>query len=146
HEGGVRSGTVNVPGVVGLAAALQLATDEMTQFSERMSRLRARIEEAFSGVASVNGLGAPRLPHVTNLHFPGVDGSALMRQLQSELAIASGSACTSADPEPSHVLMGMGLSRAGANASLRISLGRYTTDEDITGAISLLREAVKDRS
>ena len=142
HEGGMRSGTLNVPGVVGLAAAVRLAHGEMDEFARRTATLRDLLETAFSGQCQINGATAQRLPHVSNLAFAGLDGPALMQILEADLAIASGSACTAADPEPSHVLMAMGLSRAEANGSLRISLGRFTTDAEVSRAIALLRETL----
>ena len=90
----------------------------------------------------INGDTAHRLSHVTNIRFDGIDGSALMTSLSRELAIASGSACTSANPEPSHVLQAMGLSRNQAKASLRISLGKYNTEEEIATATVLIKNAV----
>jgi cysteine desulfurase len=133
HEQGLRSGTLNVPGVVGFARALEIAVEALDRESGRLTELRDRLEAAIrSRLAGVNVNGHPveRLPNTLNLSFEGVDGAALLVGLH-EVAVASGSACTSADPKPSHVLLAMGRSKALANASIRFSMGRGTTAEEV---------------
>jgi len=133
QEQGLRSGTVNVPAVVGIARALELAIGELPAEAERMAGLRDRLERTvLDGLdrAWVNGAVEHRLPATTNLTFAGVDGNALVASLP-ELAVSTGAACGSARPEPSAVLRGMGIPRHLANASLRISVGRFTTADEV---------------
>lgn len=133
QEQGLRSGTPNLPGAVGLATALELATEEQGSSAARLSGLRDRLEHrilsALDGCV-VNGCADHRLPGTTNMSFSGVDGSALLASLP-DLAVSSGSACTSSTPEPSAVLSAMGVSRQLAAASIRISLGRPTTADQV---------------
>lgn len=144
HEGGFRSGTLNVPGIVGMAEALRIAEDERQSDSVRLALLRDKLEISLHdlGEIYINGAGAERLPHTSNIRFEHLDGTTLMAALKSELAIASGSACTSADPAPSHVLKAMGLSDSQVKSSLRFSLGRLTTSEEIDRAIEVVKAAV----
>ncbi len=149
HEQGMRSGTLNVPGIVGLARALEIAIETMPAERARLAALRDRLQEAIGsrleGV-TVNGDAAHRLANTLNLSFAGVDGAALLVGVR-EAAVASGSACTSADPKPSHVLLAMGRSKALANASLRFSLGRGNTPEDVeTVADAVVREVTRLRT
>jgi len=133
QERGLRPGTLAVPLIVGLARALEICLDERDAEAERLSKLRGelrrRIEEGVDG-AVVNGDWDSRLPGNLNMSFAGVDGDRLLLAL-SDLAISSGSACSSASPVPSHVLMALGRSKEEARASLRFGLGRGTTGEDI---------------
>jgi cysteine desulfurase len=133
QEQGLRSGTVNVPAVVGLARALELALEAMAVESVRVAGLRDGLERTvLDGLdrAWVNGAVQARLPTTTNLTFAGVDGNALVASLP-ELAVSTGAACGSDRPEPSAVLRAMGIPRHLANASLRISAGRFTTTEEV---------------
>jgi len=133
HEKGMRSGTLNVPGIVGFGQAAVLAGKNMKEESPRLSQLRDRLEQQLlAGMEEsyVNGHPQGRLPHVTNLAIRHVEAEGLMMTLKHDLAIASGSACTSASLEPSHVLLAMGLSEDMAHCSIRISLGRYTREQD----------------
>ena len=137
HERGFRSGTLNVPGIVGLGQACQIAADEMANERLRLSTLRDRMESALServGPVVINGSRTSRLPHVANLSFPGVDGATLLNSLD-DIAVSSGSACSSASMQASHVLRAMGLSEELAHTSLRFSLGRFTTTEEIDQVI-----------
>lgn len=145
HERGMRSGTLNVPGIVGLGKACAIAADEMAADARRLAALRDRLEKALveKTGAVVNGGGAPRLPHVSNLRFPGVQGADLLRVVTREIAVSSGSACTSANPEPSHVLLAMGVPEDLAHSSLRFGLGRFTTDADIDRAIETVITTVQ---
>jgi len=133
HERGFRSGTLNVPGIVGLGLACEIAGREMAGESSRLRALRDRLQAALRarvGPVVVNGDEQNRLPHVANISFPGVDGNSLLNALD-DIAISSGSACTSASMAASHVLLAMGLGEALAHGSIRFSLGRFTTPEEI---------------
>ncbi len=145
HERGLRSGTLNVPGIVGMGAACEIAAAEMSVEAERLAKLRDRLLERLQteieGVR-VNGALAPRLPNNLNVSFDGVDGETLLGKLDS-LAVSSGSACTTAEPRPSHVLRAMGLSDELARASLRFGLGRTTTADEIEQAAQLVTAAVR---
>lgn len=145
HERGMRSGTLNVPGIAGLGKACALAADEMAGEALRLAVLRDKLEAALVAQtgAIVNGGGAPRLPHVTNLRFPEVKGTDLLRVVSREIAVSSGSACTSANPEPSHVLLAMGVPEELAHSSLRFGLGRFTTESDIDRAIETVNHTVR---
>ncbi|MGC8642734.1 MAG: IscS subfamily cysteine desulfurase [Isosphaeraceae bacterium] len=144
HERGFRSGTLAVPLVVGLGAALELALSEQSEESQRVFDFRERLH---AGIAKrvneirLNGHPTERLPGNLNLSFAYVDGEALMMAMR-DVAVSSGSACTSAEPEPSHVLLAMGLSEEMARASLRFGLGRFTTAEEIEFAQSAVAVAV----
>ncbi len=133
QEGGVRPGTPNLPGAVGLAAALELAVVGLAEAAALLAGLRDRLERAILGDldgVTVNGAAAPRLPNTSNLSFAGVDGPALLAALD-DIAVSTGSACTAGRAEPSPVLRAMGVAPALAAASLRISLGRFTTAEEV---------------
>lgn len=144
HERGLRSGTLNVPGIVGMGHAAQLALKLMDAETSRLIALRDELEAAILSIGGVllNSDPARRLPHVGNYSFEGVQGDALLRALTRELAISSGSACTSALPEPSYVLRALGRSDEQASAAIRIALGRSTTAEDIRHAQAVIRENV----
>lgn len=144
HERGRRSGTLNVPGIIGLGKACELSLQELPAESKRLSDLRDYLERTileFIPDVRVNGSVTHRLPHVSNLAFGAVDGEALLLNL-TKIAVSNGSACTSASVYPSHVLKAMGLSDELAHASVRFSLGRFTTAEDITQAIQYVTETV----
>jgi len=133
HERGYRSGTLNVPGIVGLGAACELARLEMPVESARLAHLRDRLESAIQdGLPRVfvNGDKFHRLPHVSNLSFADADGGSILRALD-DIAVSSGSACTSASLQASHVLRAMGLNDELAYNSIRFSLGRMTTEADV---------------
>ncbi len=145
HERGMRSGTLNVPGIVGFGKAAALAKTEMKQDAERLSKLRDKLENALlNGLEEVyiNGDPKHRMPHVTNLSFKHVEGEGLMMTFNQNIALSSGSACTSASLEPSYVLIAMGLGDDLAHSSLRFSLGRFTTDEDIDFTIDAITKGV----
>jgi len=148
HEQGLRSGTLNVPGVVGFARALELCLSELPQEGARLTALRDRLQGAICSrlaAVTVNGHPGERLPNTVNLSFAGVDGAALLVGL-AEVAVASGSACTSADPRPSHVLLALGRSKELANASIRFSLGRANTPEEVEiVADAVVREVTRLR-
>ncbi len=143
HERGMRSGTLNVPGIVGLGKAAELCRLEMEADTARISQMRDRLERELLILPEsyVNGSREHRLPHVTNISFKYVEGEGLMMGVK-DLAVSSGSACTSASLEPSYVLKALGLSDDLAHSSLRFGLSRFTTDEQIDYAISHTQEAV----
>ena len=149
HEGGVRSGTPNVPGAVGLARALEIARDELTGDAARTAALRDRLENRIVGAVdgcTVNASRADRLPGTSNLSFAGIEGNALLASLP-DLAISTGSACASSHPDASPVLRAMGISKQLASASIRVSLGRFSTAEDVDRAAQrIIEEVVRLRS
>ncbi|TXK48637.1 IscS subfamily cysteine desulfurase [Pontibacter qinzhouensis] len=143
HERGMRSGTLNVPGIVGLGKACELAKQEMESDTARISAMRNRLEKELLTIEEsyVNGSREHRLPHVSNISFKYVEGEGLMMGVK-DLAVSSGSACTSASLEPSYVLKALGLSDDLAHSSLRFGLSRFTTDEEVDYAINHVKEAV----
>jgi cysteine desulfurase len=145
HEGGLRSGTLPVPLVVGFGYACALCRQEMGSERERLLRLRQRLQhgimEQLDGV-SLNGHPNERLPGTLNLSFAGVDGGALMVGMR-RVAVSSGSACTSAEPEPSYVLRAMGVDDELARSSIRFGLGRFNTEEEVDEVIAEVVANVK---
>jgi len=144
HERGMRSGTLNVPGIVGFGQACEICTNEVSKDSEGISRLRDKLEIALLVLEGtrVNGNKQYRLPHVTNISFKYAESEALMAALSKEIAVSSGSACMSASLEPSYVLKALGLEDDLARSSLRFSLGRYTTNDEIEYTIGKVTDAV----
>ncbi len=145
HERGLRSGTLNVPGIVGLGKACQLATAAMPEAQKRLSTLRDTLENEILNTlpdTQVNGNRTLRLPQTTNISFENVDGEALLMSF-NRIAVSNGSACTSALVEPSYVLKALGVPNELAHASVRFSLGRFTSEADIEEAIRQVREVVE---
>ena len=144
HERGMRSGTLNVPGIVGFGKACELSRLEMAADTERISKLRDKLENALKQIdeSYVNGNPAHRLPHVSNISFKYVEGEGLMMGFNKDIALSSGSACTSASLEPSYVLKALGLGDDLAHSSLRFGLGRYTTEEQIDFTIKAVTDTV----
>jgi cysteine desulfurase len=145
HERGMRSGTMNVPAIVGFGKAAEICLAEMEHDALRLSKLRDRLQTAFMGMleeVTINGNPNSRLPHVTNMSFKHVEGEGLMMTFNQEIGLSSGSACTSASLEPSYVLVAMGLGDDLAHSSLRFSLGRFTTDEDIDYTVQAIAQGV----
>ena len=145
HERGMRSGTLNVPGIVGFGKAAAIAKEEMHKDAARLSILRDKLEKAyFDNLEEVyiNGNVNHRMPHVTNISFKHVEGEGLMMTFNQNIAVSSGSACTSASLEPSYVLVALGLGDDLAHSSIRFSLGRFTTEEDIDYAIQAVTAGV----
>ncbi|MFZ4632909.1 MAG: IscS subfamily cysteine desulfurase [Saprospiraceae bacterium] len=144
HERGMRSGTLNVPGIVGFGKAAEIAQAEMHQDAERLSRLRDKLEHGLTQLeeTKINGNVEHRMPHVANISFKHVEGEGLMMTFNQNIALSSGSACTSASLEPSYVLVGMGLGDDLAHSSLRFSLGRFTTEEDVDFAVEAIAKGV----
>ncbi len=148
HERGMRSGTLNVPGIVGFGKACELAMNEMEADAKRLSKLRDKLENDLLQLeeAYVNGSREHRLPHVTNISFKYVEGEGLLMGFNKNIALSSGSACTSASLEPSYVLKALGLGDDLAHSSLRFGLGRFTTEEQIEYTIeSVTRTVLKLR-
>ncbi len=145
HERGLRSGTLNVPGIVGLGEACAIAKAEMAEESNRMRQLRDRLKDrllASIDQAHVNGSTEHRLPNNLNIAFDYVESNALMAGI-NEIAVSTGSACSSAAIEPSHVLRAIGLSDERAHSSIRFGLGRYTTEEEVDYVAGRVIEVVK---
>ena len=145
HERGMRSGTLNVPGIVGFGKAAAIAKAEMSQDAQRLSKLRDKLENAFKDNLEevyVNGNVNSRMPHVSNISFKHVEGEGLMMTFNQNIAVSSGSACTSASLEPSYVLVALGLGDDLAHSSIRFSLGRFTTEEDVDYAIDAVSKGV----
>lgn len=144
HERGMRSGTLNVPGIVGFGKACEIAFNEMEQDTQRIKKLRDKLEKALLSIeeAYLNGDKEQRLPHVSNISFKYVEGEGLMMGFNKDIAVSSGSACTSASLEPSYVLKALGLGDDLAHSSLRFGLGRYTTEEQIDYTIEQVTKTV----
>lgn len=139
HERNLRSGTLNVPGIVGFAKACELSKAELMDMNGTISILRTRLEQELCDLgASINGNIKHRLPNTSNLNFHGRKADDIMKALP-EIAMATGSACSSALPEPSHVLTAMGLKEKDAYASIRFSLGRFTTGEEVEEVIMKIK-------
>jgi cysteine desulfurase len=151
HERSRRAGTENVPGIVGLGKAAELARagfergDDLRMDGQKMTAARDRLERELLEIegTGLNGEGAPRVPNTTNILFDGIEGEALVIALDLKgLAVSTGAACSSGAIEPSHVLTAMGLSRDRAKASIRFSLGKQNTAEDVDFALRLIPEMV----
>ena len=145
HERGLRSGTLNVPGIVGLGTACALAQAELPQESTRIAALRDRLKEkicAGAGEVHINGSLDRRLPGNLNISFPGIEGESLLMAIGDELALSSGAACSSARLDPSYVLKALGLSDDLASSSLRFGIGRFNTEAEIDYAAARLVEAI----
>jgi cysteine desulfurase len=145
QERGFRSGTLNVTGIVGLGKACEIARAEMDADGQRLLRLRRKLEDAVTSrldSTAINGHREKRLPHITNISFGFVEGESLMMAIK-EIACSSGSACTSASLEPSYVLKSLGVGDDLAHSSLRLSLGRWTTEEQVDYAIEKIVASVR---
>lgn len=149
HERGMRSGTLNVPGIVGFGKACEICRNEMEEETKRVSALRDKLQNALLKIEEsyLNGDKEHKLPHVTNISFKYVEGEGLMMGFNKNIAVSSGSACTSASLEPSYVLKALGLGDDLAHSSLRFGLGRFTTEdqidytiEQVTNTVNKLRE------
>jgi len=145
HERGMRSGTLNVPSIVGFGAACRIAQEnlatEMTHSIALRDRLEAKIREGLDMV-HLNGNREHRLPGCLNLSFSYVEGESLLMGINDLMAVSSGSACTSASLEPSHVLRAMGVGDDLAHSSIRFGIGRFTTEEEIDAAAARIIEIV----
>jgi len=145
HERGLRSGTLNVPNIVGFGAASELAHSEMAVRSSRLQVMRDRLwgllQQTIPGI-ELNGDASNRLPHNLNAYVPGVNSRALLVQLKSDIAASTGAACGSAKAEPSHVIAALGLGADRGQCSVRLSLGHSTSDEDVEFAAARFAEVV----
>ena len=145
HEGGLRSSTLNVPGIVGLGKACEICRVEMPEESRRLAALRDKLKDgllaAIDGI-HINGGMEHRLPNNLSMSFPGIDLATLLAAL-NDIALSSGSACTSGTPEPSYVLQALGVSDEIANTPLRFGLGRFNTEEEIDFCLNRVVETVK---
>lgn len=139
HEKGRRSGTLNVPGIVGLGKACELAEKYLPEEKIRLKDLKNRLEEKLlsNSIVSIHAKGTDRLPNTSNILFQGIKADSLLKKLNT-LALATGSACSSANPQASHVLKAMGISDESAFSSIRFSLGRFTNTHDIETASELI--------
>lgn len=145
HERGRRSGTLNVPGIVGMGAAFALAQAELASDATRLANLRDRLEQtllAHLPNITINGKAAPRLPQTSSITVGDVCGSSLLADVRT-IALSSGSACASESPKPSHVLIAMGLSPEQARSTMRISLGRPTTAAEVDIAAQTIIKAAQ---
>jgi cysteine desulfurase len=144
HENGLRSGTLNVPGIVALGKACEIAEQEMKQDAERIVSLRNELEKELLKISDtfVNGSTENRIHNVSNICFKGQDANVMIGRMKN-IAVSNGSACTSAIVEPSHVLTAMGLSDGDSFASLRFSLGKFNTEEDIKTVVEIVSELTK---
>ena len=145
HERGMRSGTLNVPAIVGMGKAAAIAKEEMAEEAIRIAALRDKLEKGLCKIEEtyINGNVENRMPHVTNISFKHVEGEGLMMTFNQELAVSSGSACTSASLEPSYVLVALGLGDDLAHSSIRFSLGRFSTEEEVDLTIKSLTAGVQ---
>jgi len=147
HEEGMRSGTLNVPGIVGFGKAAAIAQKEMEQDALRLSKLRDKLEKALLErveASFLNGTVEHRMPNITNISFQHVDSEGLLMTFNQNIAVSTGSACTSASLDPSHVLVAMGIEEGLAKSSIRFSLGRFTTEKEIDRAIEAVVKGVAE--
>jgi cysteine desulfurase len=144
HERGLRSGTENVPAIVGFGVAAELAAQRVAELSARLRAMQAKLEAGLAGVgARIFATEATRLPNTSYFAFPDIDGETLVGKLDREgFAVASGAACSSANPEPSHVLRAMGVAPEIARGAVRVSLGAANTEAEIEQFISALQATV----
>ncbi|HOZ50365.1 MAG TPA: IscS subfamily cysteine desulfurase [Chitinophagaceae bacterium] len=144
HERGMRSGTLNVPGIVGFGKACELCMNEMDSDTARITKLRDRLESGLLKIEEsyLNGHPTNRLPHVANISFKHVEGEGLLMGINKYIALSSGSACTSASLEPSYVLKALGLGDDLAHSSLRFGLSRFSTEEEVDYTIKAVTDTV----
>ena len=147
HERGLRAGTENIAAIVGFAHALKIAIEEMDSSQTRVSALRDKLEsDLLNGIdqVEIHSAKAERLPHTTSISFASVEAESILLHLDLKgIAASSGSACTTGDPEPSHVLLAMGISPELAQGSIRISLGRENTEEEVDYTVKVLKDTMR---
>ena len=147
QERNIRSGTLNVPGIVGFGKAAELAQTHMESEGRRHRGWTGHMLDMFAEAgAALNGHPTSRLPHNLNVRFPGIEGKAVINSVSDMVAISAGSACTTQSVEPSHVLLALGLSEDQAHQSIRFGLGRFTTREETEFAVRVVLDAVRDIS
>jgi len=147
QERNIRSGTLNVPGIVGFGKALEIASKEMVTENERFRAWTSKMLQTFQEAGGeLNGHPTKRLSHNLNVYFKGVESKAVINSVSNRIAISAGSACTTQTVEPSHVLLAMGFSEERAHSSIRIGLGRFNTEEEIDFARHEIANAVKNLS
>jgi cysteine desulfurase len=147
QEAGLRAGTLPTPLCVGFGEACRILAEERDRDTARISALRDRFVERIRKAVpntEVNGTISARHPGNLNLRFPGIEASVLLQNLHPHVAASTGSACTSGQPEPSHVLFALGLTPAEANASIRLSIGRFTTEDEIHRAVMHISETLRN--
>jgi cysteine desulfurase len=144
QQKGWRGGTINTPGIIGFAKAVELCCKNLEKETIRLTRLRNQLEQGLLQIemSYSNGLSAPRLPNTCNISFAYVNGAGLLRALSKYMAVSNGSACNSASENPSHVLVAMDIAPGLAFSSLRFSLGKQSTEKDIHDAIAIVRHEV----
>lgn len=144
QERGLRSGTYNVPGIVGIGKALEIALRNMGEESGRLSGWTSKMRLSFSSIegAEQNGHPINKLPHNLNIYFPGVESKALIQAVNRQVAISAGSACSTQEVEPSHVILALGYPPERAHSSVRFGLGRFNTDEEVRFVIECVTNAV----
>ena len=145
HERGMRSGTLNVPGIVGFGKACEICMNEMNSENRRISSLRDKLEKGITEIEGtfVNGSRQFRLPNIANISFHHVEGDQLLIGIAKNIAVSSGSACTSASTEPSFVLKALGVDDELAHSSIRFGVGRFNTDEEIDYTIEHIQKTLK---
>ena len=148
HGGGqernIRSGTLNVPGIVGFGKAIEIAIKEMDDENKSLGILVKKMLKAFEGVGGkLNGHPINRLPYNLNISFPGIESKAIINGLSKDIAISSGSACTAQTVEPSHVILALGHNEEYAHSSIRIGLGRFTKEEDVSHCTNVVLKMIK---
>lgn len=144
HERGMRSGTLNVPGIVGLGKAIEICATDMKEESEHLALLRDKLYYLLSSKINgikLNGHNKQRLPHNLNIYIPGIESRSLLIQLKTIVAISNGSACTTANVEPSHVIKSLGYSENRAYSSIRVGLGRFNSEDEIIFVSEKIAEA-----
>ena len=144
QEGGRRAGTENVAGIVGASVAVRIAEEEREEVSSRLKKLRDMLINGLSDIGVLNGHPELRLPNNVNFSFPGVEGEALLLDLDlAGIKVSTRSSCASSSPEPSHVLLAIGLSEIMARSAVRLTLGRDNTEEEIRYTIDVIRRSVE---
>ena len=144
HEQGLRSGTENVPGIVGFGAACELAAQRMRELAPRLAAMRDRLERGLrSAGAVIYGANAPRIPNTSYFALPGIEGETLVIELdKAGFAVASGAACSSANPEPSATLLAMGVAPELARGAMRFSLGKDNRPEEVEEFLNVLSATI----
>jgi cysteine desulfurase len=148
HERGIRSGTLNVPGIVGLGKAIEIAGKEMGKEEHRFRKWTQKMLETFKEKlggenVSLNGHPVERLAHNLNVYFRGIENKSIINNIQSKVALSSGAACTTTSMEPSYVIRALGYSEERAYCSLRFGLGRFNTEEQVDYVIDLILNSVR---